>query len=532
MAITPNTNLYLLKLPLELDNKNQINFASKQAQFNYFNSLNKLECENFTYQRKDSVIRYPANIDDILMYNYCMYQNEAYSNKWFYCYITNMEYVNDNMTAITIKTDVYQTWQFDIEYKQMFVEREHVSDDTVGLHTIPERLEMGEYKITSRIDGRSFGNSIDIVVGSTIDFNNISSGKYKNVNGTVTNGIYNGIKYFHFTNVNSLNNLLSDVANKGQSDGIISIFMARSEFFDVNTDNTYHYIISSQAPKSCNWTVTSLGGDSILPIDKPTQIDGYTPVNKKLLTYPYCFINADNNNGANAIYKYEYFSSNNCDFIFYGTLSPGMNIRMYPKNYNSQSRNINEGLNVGKLPICSWNSDVYTNWLTQNGVNIGINVGSSLLQIAGGIGLSSTGAGSIAGGSQIASGISGIASTLGQIYQHSLTPPQIEGNINNGDVTYSTGDNRISMYLTSIKQEYARIIDKYFSMFGYKVNIVKIPNLTNRLNWNYIKTIDCNIHGYFPQKDIEELKQMFNSGLTIWHNVNTFLDYSQSNYII
>ena len=532
MAITPNTNLKLLKLPIELDSKNQINFASKQAQYNYFNSLEKLEVDNFTYQRRDNIIRYPANIDDIIMYNYCMYQNESYTDKWFYCYITNMEYVNDNMTAITIKTDVFQTWQFDIEYKQTFVEREHVNNDTIGLHTVPENIEMGEYIVNSRVDGRSFGNSIDIIVGSTIDFNNIVNGKYVNVNGSVTNGIYNGLKYFHFTSTNSLNSLLSDVADKGQSDAIVSIFMGRSEFFTINSDNTYHYIVNNQSPKSCDWAVTVIGGESIYPISKPSSLDGYTPTNKKLLTFPYCFINADNNNGANAIYKYEYFSSNNCDFIFYGTVSPGMNIRLYPKNYNGQSRNINEGLNIGKLPICSWNTDVYTNWLTQNAVNIGINVGTSLLQVGAGVGLSMTGSGALAGGSQIASGLTGIASTLGQVYQHSLTPPQIEGNINNGDVAYSTGDNRISMYLTSIKQEYAKIIDNYFSMFGYKVNITKIPNITGRRNWNFIKTIDCNLHGYCPQTDIDELKQMFNTGITIWHNTNTFLDYSQNNSII
>lgn len=76
-----------------------------------------------------------------------MYKNEAYTNKWFYAYIINMEYVNDNMTLITIQTDVFQTWQFDIVYKRMFVEREHVNNDTIGLHTVPEGLEHGEYII-------------------------------------------------------------------------------------------------------------------------------------------------------------------------------------------------------------------------------------------------------------------------------------------------------------------------------------------------------------------------------------------------
>ena len=68
--------------------------------------------------------------------------------------------------------------------------------------------------------------------------------------------------------------------------------------------------------------------------------------------------------------------------------------------------------------------------------------------------------------------------------------------------------------------------------FGYKVNDVKIPNLTGRRNWNYVKTIDCNIEGYIPQEDLAEIKGMFNNGVTIWHNPATFLDYSQSNSIV
>ena len=61
MAISPNTILYLLKSPIELDNLNQLTFANKQAQESYFLSLPKLEVDKITYQRK----RYePGNVKD------------------------------------------------------------------------------------------------------------------------------------------------------------------------------------------------------------------------------------------------------------------------------------------------------------------------------------------------------------------------------------------------------------------------------------------------------------------------------------
>lgn len=144
MAIQPKTNVFLLKCPLLIDNKNQLNFASKEAQHNYFSSLPKLEIDNVSFQRKDSVIRYSAHIDTLLQYNYCMYQNENYGDKWFYAYISNMTYMNDNRTDIQITTDCFQTWQFDLTYKASFIEREHVNNDTIGLHTIDENLNIGE----------------------------------------------------------------------------------------------------------------------------------------------------------------------------------------------------------------------------------------------------------------------------------------------------------------------------------------------------------------------------------------------------
>ena len=124
--VIPNSTIILLKCPISLDNKNQLTFGSKEEQYNYFINQPHEILDNATYQRKDGVIRYPDVIDNIIDYDYVMYQNESYSDKWFYAFITNMTYVNDGMTLINIITDVWQTWQFDIDIKRSFVEREMI----------------------------------------------------------------------------------------------------------------------------------------------------------------------------------------------------------------------------------------------------------------------------------------------------------------------------------------------------------------------------------------------------------------------
>lgn len=127
MVITPNTNIRLVKVPINIDNKNQLTFSNKNSQFQYFNNLPHITIDDATYMRKDNVIRYPELFDNIIEYNYVMYQNENYSDKWFYAFITGMKYINDGMTEISILTDVWQTWQFDLEIKQSFVEREMIN---------------------------------------------------------------------------------------------------------------------------------------------------------------------------------------------------------------------------------------------------------------------------------------------------------------------------------------------------------------------------------------------------------------------
>ena len=58
MSLTaPNSEIYLLKTPIELDNNNQITFADATAQYNYFSGCTKINISDATFQRKDGFIR-------------------------------------------------------------------------------------------------------------------------------------------------------------------------------------------------------------------------------------------------------------------------------------------------------------------------------------------------------------------------------------------------------------------------------------------------------------------------------------------
>lgn len=170
MTVTPQGIVSLCKTPLENDYKNQLTFANANAQQTYFLTTVQQNVSDYTYIKKDGVIKVGINIDSIIQCNYLFYRNVGFTTRYYYCFITKMEYVNENCTAIYFETDCFQTWQFDLVYKASFVEREHVNDDTIGLHTVPEDLETGEYICNSHTKDStmdSYASDLCFIMAST-----------------------------------------------------------------------------------------------------------------------------------------------------------------------------------------------------------------------------------------------------------------------------------------------------------------------------------------------------------------------------
>ena len=69
-------------------------------------------------------------------------------------------------------------------------------------------------------------------------------------------------------------------------------------------------------------------------------------------------------------------------------------------------------------------------------------------------------------------------------------------------------------------------------MFGYKVNIVKTPAKAHRSRYWYTKTIDVNIDGAIPSKDMQVIKDCYNRGITFWRNASEIQNYSLINTIV
>ena len=155
-----------------------------------------------------------------------MYQNDKWSDKWFYAFIKNVTYDNTGMSYIEIETDVWQTWMFDITFKNSFIEREHVNDDTFGLHTVPEGLDTGEYIINecdefTRMD----------LVNTYIGVSRVQDGLPTQY-GQTMNNLYSGLTYFCFTDNVEAGKFIRGYDRTGHGDNIITVFVLPKALYD------------------------------------------------------------------------------------------------------------------------------------------------------------------------------------------------------------------------------------------------------------------------------------------------------------
>lgn len=154
MAQLELSTLILCKdVPFNNTYETTIDFASVTEQVNFFKTyrFNNLDI-NTTYLRTHRRIEVEYLRDDLFGVNYCMVYNY---DKWYFYFITDKEYINENCTALTIEMDVFQTYMFDYTFGECFVDREHQDRfDLYGNATFnlePENVEVGKtFKISKR----------------------------------------------------------------------------------------------------------------------------------------------------------------------------------------------------------------------------------------------------------------------------------------------------------------------------------------------------------------------------------------------
>lgn len=98
------------------------------------------------------------------------------------------------------------------------------------------------------------------------------------------------------------------------------------------------------------------------------------------------------------------------------------------------------------------------------------------------------------------------------------TPNSIKTSGNDTLFNLVNSNRKVDIIEYGLDFRYKHRIHDYFVKYGYKVNKWENINVNSRKYFNFIKTNTCNIVGdEIPHEYLEEIKDIFNRGLTIWH---------------
>lgn len=516
---------------------NMVNLVSSKA-VSSFNNCSFIRDMN-------NVVELEIDYGTALQADYIAFQNPNYSNKWFFAFIDKIEYRSEKNTRIYFTVDVCSTWYDYWTPQKCWVLREHANTDVAGDNLVPENLELGEF-ITN-------GARVDITNNTAYRYCVITTAKpndsdkyvYSNLCGVIVSGLL-----VVFKDPAQFANFILELSNDGKLDAVSQAYIVPFGCLNWDNDLTYHDDLGATDEKiyyTYNGSSNPYQEDK--NITRPTSLNGYTPVNKKLLTAPFQSIVMTNNAGSVNNYAYEYFSNPNaCKFRTRYMPVVGASIISYPCDYKGVTYNLNEALVGAKFPALQWTGDVYTNWLTQNAVNIGIGIVSdgiglvnSALQFSNALesdnasemsrGFSSSGSGVIDAGLSV-------ASQLAEIRKHSLVPMSIRGSSNTGDVLTGMKELGTYAYRMSITRDFAERIDQYFTRYGYATNKLKYPNQTGRAAFNYIQIGAGENIGYssntisVPPEAMEIINNVYRAGVTVWHSHDNIGNFDLANGIV
>lgn len=549
MYIAPNTNIRLLQnCPIESGYNHTLWFDSLNSQTTYFIGLTKYNLSDYSYQRHtDASIKVGIRAENLYNCNYLMFQNETFGSKWFYAFIRDVEYISNDVSLVTYELDYIQSYLFDFSMGQCFVEREHSTTDNVGDNILPEPVMLGEYFFKGYdVLSPQLGQISTIIAYVDIE-NNTSNGKrYDNV--------FSGVAYkaFNSDDVSGINDFLSEYVQS--PDSIVLMFTC--PFIALHVDSIPKGGID--VPQSSGGWAQTVVLDSIVP--GTDDLDGYVPKNNKLYTYPYNYLHLDNANGSVLSLRYEFF--NGSPRIALNTnICPPVKVVARPLNYKGLGSGITENiylhtetLALENYPMCSWNMDSYKVWLAQNTVPMMVKGATGVITTANSMLGSILGAGASVGsaflggsknmagnmlsaGSSVAGGainaansmINLVAAMYTDSYTASIQADQVRGSVNNGNNNVSGKFQNIYCGRCTITAEYAKVIDNFFSAFGYATKTIKVPNRNSRPQWNYVKTAGCIINGSIPADAERAICDIHDRGITYWKNPANYGNYSLDN---
>lgn len=534
MYINPDTDIRILsRVPLDSDYENTLYFDSLAAQTTYFANKTKYNLTKQTFNRvTNGVSRVGLSVGELYECNYIMFRNSAFSGKWFYAFINSIEYINNSVTEIHFTIDVIQTWFFDYKLEQCFIERQHSLTDGIGDNIVPEAIDAGELVYNPGSYGRVFpteGEHSFVPYVIILSINDVTG---REVFAGSYDQIPSGSKLWAF-NSSDLEGVESKINEYVQRpEAVTALYVCPRVLLGWKPIQGGEDILAHYGLDTKNKSAVTFADPipKMMQINANSTLDGYKPKNKKLLTYPYNYLEIITGSGNSLALRYEFFDGVP-KLRVGGTISQPVSAYLRPENYKGGSYAAlsmsDEQLTISGFPLGSWLNDAYEAWVAQQSVPLALGTISAVG--SGFVGGLATGnpVAALAGAGM--AGLGAVTNVLTEKYKASIAADQFHGSASSGSVNFSNVTLDFFGGRRCVTHQMAKIIDDYFNMFGYQQNIVDTPNRKARPIWTYIKTIGAQGGGAVPNDDAQKINSIYNNGIRFWKDPAKVGDFTGDN---
>lgn len=547
MQIIPNTIIRILAdVPLDNTYNHSIYFSNVADQTAYFMRKTRQLLTAQSYQRVNKgSLRVQVVADRIYDCNYLMFQNSSYGSKWFYAFITKVEYINNSTSEIEYQIDPLMTWWGEARLpSRCYVERQHSITDEIGDNITPEGIACGEYVFAG--SGSTYGPMIDTLANGQYAACVLAAPQISTSGGFLTttvgepeivnniDSIPTGGRIF----VKQIENdyegsvAVSEIINKLYKEkyDVISLYITPWYFFE-NITLSSDFLGLPSIPYRYSTPTRSFRGPALT---KGMPLDDYIPKNAKCYTYPYTYLSIDNGLGQSGTFRYEMFDNKMPSFRIDASVLQPVQLICRPTGYKGAELNFHEAVTLGGFPTGSWSADSYAVYLANHGGEISLGNGAGSLGLAVGD-LVNIGSNAAKGSGMGIAGIAanGLTSALGAIssnYASSLQLDTVRGNIASGSPNIANNQQNLYAGTMCVNSRDMERIDNFFEVYGYAHNTLTTPNISSRPYWNYIKTAGVTLTGTVPAEDMRALEAIYNSGITFWKNGDIVGNYTLNNH--
>lgn len=575
-VVTPQSEVTIFENVPISDYKNQILWDSKQDRESYFANRPHKTFTNFRYVREKQALTLPINKDEILLYNYCRFRNNLYSDFYFYAFINSLEYVSDECTRVVFEIDAWQTFQFNVQYRRTFVERamtgEYYGGSTptyvtgIDKHYYPEPIESGDISQVTHTEANIFKEYYTLICSSadlTVDPGTKNNPNLNGAPGSLFDECPSALTYYLTDESGSsgASNFYNFIGNMTEypwiTQCIQSVTIIPKEIFgqEVTKASTLVDTPGGKLLKLSNG-VTTLNTPNFWVIkDYYKHFKKELYKRSKMLMYPYSYIEMTTWNGQNVTIRPQNISGTSLQIGAVTFLGANPRIAFYISGYNSDGYEgdidvgevrsgdfLDNALIIGNFPQLPVAVDNYILYQAQHANTFKLNneiqnynkkEANVLGAIEGGYGaITSALSGNIGG--VISSVYSGAKSAymgnknaeiniqkqLAQIADKQITPPTISAQQGGDAFNFANGLQGVTLKWRTMLPEFQETVYEYFFKYGYainKSNAMLSDYIRGNSIFNYVKTQGCYLQGSIPDVHLEIIKQMFDNGVTLWH---------------